>query len=504
MDYMVKMEKITKEFSGVTALKDVDFNLLPGEVHVLLGENGAGKSTLMKILCGVYEPTKGEIFVNGGRFSKLNPKEAASNGIGIIYQELSVINDLSIAENIFVGKLPTKRVLGIPTIDYKHMNDTTIKLLERVGLNKSPDQLVGELSISEKQQVEIAKALAADAKVLIMDEPTSSLTDGEIEKLFKVIRQLKSEGVGIVYISHKLKEIKIIGDRITILKDGTYVTTRDLAVTGTEELITLMVGRELQSKYTKNAHTSNEPAEVIFEVKNLTRKDEKVRDINFQLFNGEILGFAGLIGSGRTELMNAIVGSEPIKSGEMTLNGKQLRLKNPYDAVKNKIAYITENRRETGFFHNFEIWKNISISKLLNDTKLGGLSGLVNKKEEIKWAQIQKDNLSIKCSSVFQNITELSGGNQQKVIIGRWLAAESDLFIFDEPTRGIDVGAKSDIYKIMRELAENGKGVLVVSSELPELLSICDRIAVFQEGKLNGILTSEEATEEKIMAKATS
>lgn len=504
MDYMVKMEKITKEFSGVTALKDVDFNLLPGEVHVLLGENGAGKSTLMKILCGVYEPTQGTIIVNGQSFSKLNPKEAASNGIGIIYQELSVINDLSIAENIFVGKLPTKKVFGIPTVDYKYMNDTTIKLLERVGLKRSPDQLVGELSISEKQQVEIAKALAADAKVLIMDEPTSSLTDGEIEKLFKVIRQLKSEGVGIVYISHKLKEIKIIGDRITILKDGTFVTTRELAVTETDELITLMVGRELQSKYTKNNHAHTEHEKVIFEVKNLTRKDEKVRDINFQLFKGEILGFAGLIGSGRTELMNAIVGSEPITSGEMTLNGKELKHKNPYDAVKNKIAYITENRRETGFFHNFEIWKNISISKLINDTKFGGLSGLVDKKEEMKWAEEQKKDLSIKCSSIYQNITELSGGNQQKVIIGRWLAAGSDLFIFDEPTRGIDVGAKSDIYKIMRELADNGKGVLVVSSELPELLSICDRIAVFQEGKLNGILTSEEATEEKIMAKATS
>jgi D-allose transport system ATP-binding protein len=504
MGYMVKMEKITKEFSGVTALNDVDFNLLPGEVHVLLGENGAGKSTLMKILCGVYEPSGGDIFVSGSHFSKLSPKEAASNGISIIYQELSVINDLSIAENIFVGKLPTRKVFGIQMVDYQYMQETTITLLERVGLKRRPDLLVGELSISEKQQVEIAKALAADAKVLIMDEPTSSLTDGEIEKLFKVIRQLKSEGVGIVYISHKLKEIKKIGDRITVLKDGTFVATRDVATTETDELITLMVGRELQSKYTKNDHTNTEPVEVIFKVKNLTRKDEKVKDISFQLNKGEILGFAGLIGSGRTELMNAIFGSDPIKSGEITLKGKTLKIKNPYDAVKNKIAYITENRRETGFFHNFEIWKNISISSLINDSKFGGLSGLVNKREEIKWAEKQKDNLSIKCSSIYQNISELSGGNQQKVIIGRWLAAESDLFIFDEPTRGIDVGAKSDIYKIMRELTDNGKGVLVVSSELPELLAISDRIAVFHEGKLNGILTSEEATEEKIMAKATS
>ncbi|MBU8879253.1 ATP-binding cassette domain-containing protein [Bacillus sp. FJAT-29790] len=504
MDYMVKMEKITKEFSGIPALQDVDFNLLPGEVHVLLGENGAGKSTLMKILCGIYEPTEGSIIIQGNKFSKVTPKVAASNGIGIIYQELSVIDDLSIAENIFVGKIPTKKTFGISTVDYEYMKTTTTNLLERVGLNRRPDEIVGELSISEKQQVEIAKALAADTKVLVMDEPTSSLTDGEIEKLFEIIRQLKSEGVGIVYISHKLKEIKIIGDRITILKDGTFVATKDLATTEIDELITLMVGRELQSRYLTKNQSHSGKNEVVFEVKNLTRKDEKVKDISFQLKKGEILGFAGLIGSGRTELMNAIVGSDPMKTGEITLNGKSLNLKNPYDAVKNKIAYITENRRETGFFPNFGIWKNISISNLINDSKFGGLSGLVKKTQEMEWAEQQKKNLSIKCSSVHQNITELSGGNQQKVIIGRWLAAGSSLFIFDEPTRGIDVGAKSDIYKIMRDLADNGKGVLVVSSELPELLAICDRIAVFQEGKLNGILTSDEATEEKIMAKATS
>ncbi|MEW8986476.1 MAG: ATP-binding cassette domain-containing protein, partial [Bacillus sp. (in: firmicutes)] len=279
--------------------------------------------------------------------------------------------------------------------------------------------------------------------------------------------------------------------------------TRELATTETNELITLMVGRELQSKYT-GSHESQGTNEVIFEVKNLTRKDGKVKDINFDLFKGEILGFAGLIGSGRTELMNSIVASDPISSGEIILNGKKLKLKNPYDAVKNNIAYITENRRETGFFPNFEIWKNISISSLASDSKFGGLYGLVNTKKELEWAEKQKEAMSIRCSSVHQNITELSGGNQQKVIIGRWLAAGSDLFIFDEPTRGIDVGAKSEIYKIMRQLADSGKGVLVVSSELPELLSICDRIAVFNEGRLNGILSSEEATEERIMEKATS
>jgi len=504
MNCLVKMEKITKLFAGVTALKDVDFSLLSGEVHVLLGENGAGKSTLMKILCGVYEPTEGTITVEGNSYSKLSPKEAADLGIGIIYQELSVIDDLSIAENIFVGKLPTKKLFGMKVVDKDHMKKVTVDLLKRVGLDRDPMDLVGELSISEKQQVEIAKALASNAKVLIMDEPTSSLTDSEIEKMFKIIRQLKAEGVGIVYISHKLKEIKIIGDRITILKDGTYVATRDLATTETNELIKLMVGRELQSRYESSLSKDLEKSEVIFEVKDLTRKDEKVKSISFELYKGEILGFAGLIGSGRTELMNAIVASDPIKTGEIILNGQSLKMKNPYDAVKNNIAYITENRRETGFFPNFEIWKNISISSLASNSKFGGLSGFVNRKQELKIAENQKGKLSIRCSSVHQNITELSGGNQQKVIIGRWLAAGSDLFIFDEPTRGIDVGAKSEIYKIMRELADHGVGVLVVSSELPELLAICDRIAVFNEGRLNGILTSEEATEEKIMEKATS
>lgn len=504
MEYMVKMEKITKEFSGVPALQDVDFDLYPGEVHVLLGENGAGKSTLMKILCGVYEATKGNIIIEGAEYAKLSPKEAVGHGIGIIYQELSVIDNLSIAENIFVGKIPTKKVFGLTMVDYDFMKETTTKLLKRVGLNQKPEVLVSALSISEKQQVEIAKALASNTKVLIMDEPTSSLTDGEIEKLFEIMRQLKSEGVGIVYISHKLKEIKIIGDRITILKDGKYVATRDLSTTSTEDMIKLMVGRDVQAKYNGDSELLKKSQEIVFEVKNLTRKDMKVQDISFQLKKGEILGFAGLIGSGRTELMDAIVASEPLKTGEVILNGKSLKLKNPYDAVKNKIAYITENRRETGFFPNFKIWKNVSISSLINDSKLGGLSGLVNKKEELQMAEDQKEVLSIRCSSIYQNITELSGGNQQKVIIGRWLAADSDLFIFDEPTRGIDVGAKSEIYRIMRKLADSGKGVLVVSSELPELLAICDRIAVFQEGRLNGILTSDEATEEKIMEKATS
>lgn len=503
MNYLVEMNQITKQFSGVTALKDVSFTLLPGEVHVLLGENGAGKSTLMKILCGIYTPTSGTIKIGNDVYQQLTPKEASELGINIIYQELSLINELSIAENIFVGKIPTKKVMGMDVVDYKSMYDVTNELLNKLGLKRQPDTLVEELSVAEKQLVEIAKALAADSKVLIMDEPTSALSDKEIERLFEIIEDLKKQGVGIIYISHKLKEIKQIGDRVTVLKDGKYIDTKDLADTEQEELISLMVGRELQEKYL-STQSSQKGEEVIFEVKNLTRQDEKVKNISFQLFKGEILGFAGLIGAGRTELMDAIVGSSPIKTGEIILNNTKLKIKNPYHAVKNNIAYITENRRETGFFPNFEIWKNISISKLLRESKVGGLWGLVNRKKEMDIAKEQRENLSIKCSSVEQLVTELSGGNQQKVIIGRWLAAGSDLFIFDEPTRGIDVGAKAEIYKIMRTLAENGVGVIVVSSELPELLSVCDRIIVMREGQITGTFYSNETTEEEIMSKATS
>lgn len=503
MNYLVEMNQITKQFSGVTALKEVSFTLLPGEVHVLLGENGAGKSTLMKILCGIYTPTSGTIKIGNDVYQQLTPKEASELGINIIYQELSLINELSIAENIFVGKIPTKKVMGMDVVDYKSMYDVTNELLNKLGLKRQPDTLVEELSVAEKQLVEIAKALAADSKVLIMDEPTSALSDKEIERLFEIIEDLKKQGVGIIYISHKLKEIKQIGDRVTVLKDGKYIDTKDLADTEQEELISLMVGRELQEKYL-STQSSQKGEEVIFEVKNLTRQDEKVKNISFQLFKGEILGFAGLIGAGRTELMDAIVGSSPIKTGEIILNNTKLKIKNPYHAVKNNIAYITENRRETGFFPNFEIWKNISISKLLRESKVGGLWGLVNRKKEMDIAKEQRENLSIKCSSVEQLVTELSGGNQQKVIIGRWLAAGSDLFIFDEPTRGIDVGAKAEIYKIMRTLAENGVGVIVVSSELPELLSVCDRIIVMREGQITGTFYSNETTEEEIMSKATS
>lgn len=503
MKELVSMSKITKKFPGVVALSEIDFSLNEGEVHVLLGENGAGKSTLMKILSGIYTPTEGTIRLDGQAYDTLTPKLAQQHRISIIHQELSVIDELTIAENLYVGKLPAKRVAGIQFVDHKQINETTRALLKRVGLQRSPDTPVEELSISEKQMVEIAKALAANAKILIMDEPTSSLTLEETDTLFSIVRKLKSEGVGIIYISHKLKEIEEIGDRVTVLKDGTYVGTKRVAEITIDDMIQMMVGRELNDKYVNPQKDQAQEGQVIFRVSNLTRKDNRVRNVSFELKQGEILGFAGLIGSGRTELMDAIYGVAPIASGDIELFGEHFKPRSPYESLKKGMAYITENRRATGFFHNFSIKKNIAQSRNLKLSSGLGVLGLTKDQEEDQWAEDGCKKLNVKCANIEQNITELSGGNQQKVIIARSLIAESEFFIFDEPTRGIDVGAKSEIYKIMRQLASEGKGVLMVSSELPELLSNCDRIAVFNQGEIHAVLPNHEATEEKIMAYAT-
>ncbi len=502
-EHLVEMRGITKKFPGVTALRDVSFTLNPGEVHVLLGENGAGKSTLMKILSGAYEPTEGEIVVNGQTFSSLTPKISQQLGISIIYQELSVINELSVQENIFLGRLKEKTHFGVTMVDKNTMMKETSVLLDAIGLHCKPRTQVDTLRISEKQMVEIAKAVAFNSEVIIMDEPTSSLTEEEINQLFTIIRRLKKAGKGIIYISHKLKEIKEIGDRVTVLKDGTYVGTHNVKDVTIDDLVTMMVGRELQNKYHSTSHEHATAGEVILEVKNLTRKDGYVKDINFQLHKGEILGFSGLVASGRTETMEAIYGAVPVSHGEVWLNGERLHIHNTYDALKNGIALVTENRRETGFFHNFSIKRNLAIAKQLKDGKWGGLYGLLNSKQEKQICDEQIKAMQIKCASVEQSISELSGGNQQKVILGKWMAAGSKVIIFDEPTKGIDVGTKSEIYKLMRRLCEQGVGVMVVSSEMPELLSVCDRILVYYDGHINGEYTIDEATEEKLVYSAT-
>ena len=503
METLVKMEGVTKVFPGVRALDNISFEIKAGEVHVLMGENGAGKSTLMKILSGVYQPTSGKITVKGKEFTHLTPKDSYECGISIIYQELSVINELSILENLFVGKLPTRRVGGIRVVDYKGMTDRAQEVLEKVGLKRRPGQLVEEISISEKQQCEIAKALISNADVIIMDEPTSSLTTSETAHLFDIIRQLKAEGKGIVYISHKMDEIKEIGDVITVLKDGTYVGTRNVKEITLDDVIRMMVGREIKGTYRNEETEDFDKEPVIFEARNISRRDGKVRDVSFQVRKGEIVGFAGLVGAGRSELMNALCGAEPKLSGQVFIGGREVTIRSPYEAIKNGLAMVTENRRETGFLNNFSIKQNISIVPFLKTSKGNGLIGLLDNKAEEEYAAKQKKDMNIKCRDVEQNITELSGGNQQKVILGKWMAAESSVIIFDEPTKGIDVGSKSEIYVLMRRLASQGKGVIMVSSEMPELLSVCDTICVFRDGGIRMTYAVREATEEKILKSST-
>ena len=411
---------------------------------------------------------------------------------------MSVINELSIQENLFVGKLPTKKIFGVETVDYKYMEEVTNKILTKIGLNRDPYTPVEELTISEKQQVEIAKALAADADVIIMDEPTTSLTENETSNLFRIIRQLKMEGKGIVYISHKLKELKEIGDVVTVLKDGKDVGTRNIKDVDIKDLVTMMVGREIKSRYDSN-NPELDRKEVIFEVNNLTRADGKVKDVSFKINKGEVLGFAGLVGSGRSELMEAIFGVEPIKSGTIKMFGKESIPKNEYDSIKKGMGFVTENRRDTGFFHNFDIKQNISILPFIKNSKMKGIWGLVSDTKEKEYALKGKNQLNIKCASIDQNITELSGGNQQKVILSKWMMADSSLIIFDEPTKGIDIGSKSEIYTIIRKLSDEGKIIMMVSSEMPELLAVCDKIAVFRDGGIAKILPIKEASEEAIM-----
>jgi D-allose transport system ATP-binding protein len=496
------MKNITKKFPGVTALNQINFEVKAGETHILLGENGAGKSTLMKILSGAYEPTEGTLVANGKEYDKFTPRLSQENGISIIYQELSVINEISIMENIFLGKILTKKVCGMSVVDNAAMRKRTEEVLDEVGLKRSPSDTVGSLSISEKQMVEIAKAVAFDAKVIIMDEPTSSLAAEEIGHLYQIVDKLKKQGRGIVFISHKLDEVLTVGDRVTVLKDGCYVGTYDIKDVDEDKLVKLMVGREIKGTYLKNPDLVF-PDEVILEVENLTRRDERVRNISFQLKKGEILGFSGLVGAGRTELMEAIFGASRIKSGTIRLYGQTLEIKNTYDALCAGIAMVTENRRETGFSPFFSIKKNMSQAVNLKESSFGGMTGLINNAQENKIAEEQKAAMQVKCASTDQIITELSGGNQQKVILGRWMASDPKVIIFDEPTKGIDVGTKSEIYKLMRKLSEQGIGVLVVSSELPEILSTCDRIIVMNSGEIRGQFTAQEANEENLVRAAT-
>lgn len=430
-------------------------------------------------------------------------KLAAQLGIGIIYQELSVIDELTVLENLYIGRHLTKKICGVNIIDWREMRVRAAMMLLRVGLKVDLDEKVANLSISHKQMLEIAKTLMLDAKVIIMDEPTSSLTNKEVDYLFLIMNQLRKEGTAIVYISHKLAEIRRICDRYTVMKDGSSVCSGIVSDVSNDDIVRLMVGRELQNRFNAmKENVSNLAHETVFEVRNVTSRDrKKVRDISFSVCRGEILGFAGLVGSGRTELMNCLFGVDKRAGGEIRLNGKDISPRSPLDAVKKGMAYITESRRDNGFFPNFSIAQNMAISRSLKDGGYKGAMGLFHEVDEQRTAENQRELLALKCHSVNQNITELSGGNQQKVLISKWLCCCPEVIIFDEPTRGIDVGAKAEIYKVMRQLADDGKVILMVSSELPEIITVCDRIAVFCEGRLTQILTNrDDMSEEEIMA----
>lgn len=497
-EYMLEMQGISKSFPGVKALDDVTIKVRKGTVHALMGENGAGKSTLMKCLFGIYKMDTGKIILDGEEVTIDNAKDALEKGIAMVQQELQPIPERSIAENIYCGRYPTKNLGFIKVIDHRKMYETAEQLLKEVRMNFDPRVKVGSLSISQMQSVEIAKAVSMKAKVVIMDEPTSSLTDNEVEGLFKIIEDLKAKGVSIIYISHKMDEILQIADDVSIMRDGQYVGTWEAKDLTVNMIISKMVGRELTNIFPPK---DNVPGEVILEVKNFTSiLPRSFQDINFTLRRGEILGFGGLVGAQRTELMEALFGIRHVKSGEAIFKGQPLRVKRPQDAIRQGLGLITEDRRHTGIFGVLSVADNVSISSLdnylsykimLNDRKI---------------ARLVKENiakLSIKTPSNKTQIQSLSGGNQQKVIISRWLASNPDILIMDEPTRGIDVGAKYEIYQIMIDLAKQGKAIIMISSEMPELIGMSDRILVMCDGKLTGEVQGDEATQENIMHYST-
>lgn len=497
-EYRLEMHGVSKSFPGVKALDQVNLNVRPGTVHALMGENGAGKSTLMKCLFGIYKMDEGEVLVDGEKMNIGNPDEALHHGLAMVHQELQPVPDRTIAENMYLGRYPLKSYGPLKVIDHKTMNEETVKWLENVKMPFDPKKKLGELSISQMQSVEIAKAVSQDARLIILDEPTSSLTENEVEALFKIVRDLKSRGVSFVYISHKMAEIRQIADDITIMRDGTYVGSWNMEEISDGEIVKKMVGRELTNVYPP---LDNEPGEVLMEVKGYTSiSSRSFQDCSFKLRRGEILGFGGLVGAQRTELMEAIFGIRHTKSGEITLNGKQISIKCPHDAIKNGIGMITEDRRGTGILGCLSIADNVSIASLDQYLEAGVK---LNKKKIEELVQDNVGKLSIKTPSSKELIQNLSGGNQQKVIISRWLANNPDVLIMDEPTRGIDVGAKYEIYQIMIELAKQGKGIIMISSEMPELLGVSNRIVVMCNKRITGELSREEATQENVMKYAT-
>ncbi len=497
-EIILSMNNVSKSFPGVKALDDVSFHVRKGTVHALMGENGAGKSTLMKCLFGIYSLDEGDIVLDGQPVKFHNPKAALEAGISMIHQELQPIPYRSISENLWVGRYPMIKFGPFGFVDAKKMREMSADLLKRVRLNINPDTKLKDLSVSQIQSIEIAKAISHNAKIIIMDEPTSSLTQAEVTQLFEIIDELRASGVSIIYISHKMEEILRISDEVTIMRDGRYIGTYLASELTMDTIITKMVGRELTNLYPPR---DNVPAEVVFEVRDFSSPNPRsFQNVSFDLRKGEILGIGGLVGAQRTELVEGLFGVRASSAGEIKLHGKKLRINHPRDAIRNGMSLLTEDRRGSGIFGVLSVRDNVSVASLdeyvdyhlkLNNRRLNQLA-----EENIK-------KLSIKTPSTKTKIQSLSGGNQQKVIISRWLARDPEIFILDEPTRGIDVGAKYEIYSIMVNLAKAGKSVIMISSEMPELLGMSDRVMVMCEGKLSGILDGKDASQEKIMELAT-
>lgn len=496
--YRLEMVGVSKTFPGVKALDGINLKVRPGTVHALMGENGAGKSTLMKCLFGIYKMDEGQIFIDGQKTEIANPDDALHKGLAMVHQELQPIPERSIGENMYLGRYPMKGFGPFKIVDHKTMYSEAEKWLKDVKMNFNPKAKLGTLSIGQMQSVEIAKAVSQNAKLVILDEPTSSLTDNEVEALFRIIRDLKSRGVSMIYISHKMAEIRQIADDITIMRDGTYVGSWEVKDISDEEIVKQMVGRELTNVYPPKADCRTD--EVVLKVDHLCSIHERsFQDCSFELKKGEILGFGGLVGAQRTELMEAIFGMRHVASGSVEVLGKKADIKCPRDAINSSVGMITEDRRGTGIFGCLSIDDNTAIASYNHYTKLGKINK--SKVDEVVKDSISK--LSIKTPSGKTLIRSLSGGNQQKVIIARWLANNPDILVMDEPTRGIDVGAKYEIYQIMIDLVKQGKSIIMISSEMPELIGMSNRIIVMCNGHITGELEDEEATQERIMEYAT-
>ncbi len=491
---LLEMNGIDKRFHGVHALKGVHFDLHFGEIHALVGENGAGKSTLMKVLTGIHQADSGEITYLSSPYSVKNIGESQQLGISMIHQELNMMNHLTVAQNIFIGR---ESMSGKVFIRDSDMIKEAEKLFKHIGIKIDPKTTLGSLTVGKQQMVEIAKAVSRDCKLLILDEPTAALTQAEIEELFRIMRDLKAKGIGMIYISHRMDEIKRISDRITVMRDGEYVGTVETEKVTKDEIINMMIGRVVYEDPKTHSEVA-EDADVVLEVRNLC-SGKTIKDVSFKLRRGEILGLSGLMGAGRTEVARAIFGADPFDSGEILVNGEKVDIKTPADAVKHGIGYLSEDRKRYGLMLLKSVSENTAIASMNRYTK----SGLIDDGKLKKEAAEYNAKLRTKTPSMDQILKNLSGGNQQKVIIARWLIQDSDILIFDEPTRGIDVGAKSEIYTLMNELSKQGKSIIMISSELVEILRMSDRVMVMCEGRKTGELDISEANQENIMQLAT-